>query len=95
MSHSIGSNASVVWTYWILGTYDSHVDTLAYTTALLRSAESLGFAIAYGIGSSSRTSLMTNLVVSFVVFWISVPCTTYVAWKVQEGNPADDKSTSY
>ncbi|XHG03785.1 hypothetical protein AWENTII_007074 [Aspergillus wentii] len=81
---NVGSNASNVWTYWILGTYDVHVDVLAYTTGILRSAESLGFAVAYGIGASSNVSLMANLIVSFVVFWVSVPFTTYASFMVQE-----------
>ncbi|KAE8145186.1 major facilitator superfamily domain-containing protein [Aspergillus avenaceus] len=84
----VGSQASVVWTYWILGTYDIHVDVLAYTTGILRSVESLGFAIAFGIGASENVSLMTNLIVAFVVFWVSVPFTTYASCLVQE-SPGD------
>lgn len=80
----IASNASVVWTYWILSVYTSDMDTLSNTTGLLRSAESLGFACAYGIGSKENVSLMTNLIVSFVVFAVSVPFTCYVAWKAED-----------
>jgi hypothetical protein len=43
-----------------VGTYDDHVDSLAYNTGLLRSAECLGFAIACGIGSNSKISQMVN-----------------------------------
>ncbi|CAG9998249.1 unnamed protein product [Clonostachys byssicola] len=78
---SIAGNASVVWTYWILALYNSNVDTLSYTSGILRSAESIGFACAYGIGSRDHVSLMTNLAVSFAVFVASVPFTCYVAWK--------------
>lgn len=80
----------MVWTYWILGTYDIHVDVLAYTTGILRSFESLGFAIAFGIGASENVSLMANLIVAFVVFWVSVPFTTYASWLVKEPNPAPE-----
>lgn len=73
-----------MWTYWILGTYDVHVDVLAYTTGILRSSESLGFAIAFGIGASKHVSLMVNLIVAFVVFWVSVPFTTYASFLVKE-----------
>ncbi|PCG95692.1 Major facilitator superfamily domain, general substrate transporter [Penicillium occitanis (nom. inval.)] len=92
--YSFGSNASVVWTYWILGTYDNQVNKLAYSTATLRSAESLGFAISYGIGATPRISLMTNLIVSCVVFWIGVPFTTYAAWNVRRTAMEDDISSS-
>ncbi|KAE8387392.1 hypothetical protein BDV23DRAFT_174747 [Aspergillus alliaceus] len=88
----VGSQASVVWTYWILGTYDIHVDVLAYTTGILRSVESLGFAIAFGIGASENVSLMANLVVAFVVFWMSVPFTTYASCLVNEPNQAPEGS---
>jgi hypothetical protein len=89
--NSVGSQASVVWTYWILGTYDIHVDVLAYTTGILRSVESLGFAIAFGIGASKNVSLMANLIVSFVVFWVSVPFTTYASCIVREpGSTSED-----
>ena len=88
MRNSVASQASVVWTYWILGTYDVHVDVLAYTTGILRSAESLGFAIAFGIGASKSASLMANLIVAFVVFWVSVPFTTYASYTVKEPGEA-------
>ncbi|KAF7557268.1 hypothetical protein G7Z17_g807 [Cylindrodendrum hubeiense] len=81
---SIAGNASVVWMYWMLGLFSDDLDTLAYTTGILRSAESVGFAAAYGIGSNSNISLMTNLAVSFVVFVVSVPFTCYVAWKGED-----------
>ncbi|RSL98141.1 hypothetical protein CEP52_010483 [Fusarium oligoseptatum] len=87
---SIAGNASVVWTYWILGLYNNDVDTLAYTSGILRSAESLGFACAYGIGSKENVSLMTNLAVSFAVFVASVPFTSYVAWKSAALEGKDD-----
>ncbi|KAF4122202.1 Major Facilitator Superfamily [Geosmithia morbida] len=77
----ISANASVVWTYWILSMYNSDMDRLSHTSGILRSAESLGFACAYGIGSKESVSLMTNLAVSFAVFAAAVPFTCYVAWK--------------
>lgn len=100
----VGSQAATVWTYWILGTYDVHVDILAYTTGILRSSESLGFAIAYGIGASKHASLMANLIVAFVVFWVSVPFTTYASFLVKEPSeitgegvsmPPDEEATEY
>jgi hypothetical protein len=74
----------VVWTYWMLGLFTDDLDTLAYGSGISRSAESIGFAAAYGIGSNSNISPMTNLAVSFAVFAASVPITCYVAWKGED-----------
>lgn len=65
----------------MLGLYSDDLDTLAYGSGISRSAESIGFAAAYGIGSNSSISLMTNLAVSFAVFAVSVPVTCYVAYR--------------
>lgn len=35
---------------------------------------------------------MTNLIVSCVVFWLSVPFTTYAAWNVRHAAVGDDIS---
>jgi hypothetical protein len=94
---SIAGNASVVWTYWILTLYNSNVDTLSYTSGILGSAESIGFACAYGIGSRDHVSLMTNLAVSFAVFVANVPFTCHVAWNgealEQENNAAGEQDS--
>jgi hypothetical protein len=37
---------------------------------------------------------MTNLIVSCVVFWVSVPFTTYAAWNVRHTVVGDDISNS-
>ncbi|KAF4463684.1 MFS general substrate transporter [Fusarium albosuccineum] len=76
----------------ILGVYNNDIDKLSYTSGILRSAESLGFAIAYGIGSKEHVSLMTNLAVSFAVFVASVPFTCYVAWKGEDLEDSRHKS---
>lgn len=70
--------------YWILGTYDAGVDTLALTTGLLRSCESLGSSFSYAVGAVNSASLMTNLVVGVVVFLASVPTCTWAAWSVPD-----------
>lgn len=81
-----------VWAYWILGTYDSHSDTLALTTGILRSCESLGSTFAYKVGSSEKATLLTNLIVAAVVFWASVPTTTWAAWIVPDAPKGDESS---
>lgn len=70
--------------YWILGTFDTEVDTLALTTALLRGGESLGSAFSYGVGASKSASLLTNLIVAATVFWASVPPTTWSIWSIRD-----------
>lgn len=68
--------------YWLLGTYDTHFDTLALTSSLLRSGESLGSTFSYAVGASKSASLMTNLIVAAVVWFVSAPMATWSAWKV-------------
>lgn len=80
----IPNEGITVWLYWVLGTFDEDVNTLAHTTALLRAFESLGQAIPYGIGSNSHVSLMTHLVLAAVTFWLSVPPTFWSAWLVTD-----------
>lgn len=70
--------------YWLLGTYDTHFDTLALTSALLRSGESLGSTFSYAVGASKSASLMTNLIVAAVVWFASAPMATWSAWKVTD-----------
>ena len=96
-SFRVGYEAASTWMYWVLGTYDSHFDTLALTSSLLRSGESLGSTFSYGVGAAKSASLMTNLIVAAVVWFVSVPAATYSAWIVQDDEPrgtlASDDST--
>lgn len=85
-----------VWSYWILGTYDSHSDTLSLTSGILRSCESLGSTFSYAVGSSKNASLLVNLLVAAVVFWVSVPASTWAAWVVPDvpaGEGDDERLT--
>lgn len=66
-----------VYSYWLLGTYDSSVDTLALTTGILRGCESLGSTFSYYVGSRQSASLLVNLIVAAAVFWASIPSTTW------------------
>lgn len=70
--------------YWVLGTWDSDFDQLALTASLLRAGESLGSTCSYGVGASSSTSLMVNLIVAVVVWFVAAPATTYSAWVVPD-----------
>lgn len=81
--YRIGYEAVGTWMYWVLGTYDAEFDTLALTASLLRSGESLGSTFSYAVGASSA-SLMTNLVVAAVVWFVAVPFSTYSACVVED-----------
>lgn len=73
-----------VWIYWLLGTYDAHTDTLALTTGILRSAESLGSTFSFVVGATPHTSLLVNLIVSVAIFYASVPTTFWATWIVPD-----------
>jgi hypothetical protein len=51
---------------------------------ILRVSESLGSTFPYKVGSESNLSLLRNLLVAAIVFWITVPSTTFTAWLVPE-----------
>ncbi|KAK2782567.1 hypothetical protein FQN53_009700 [Emmonsiellopsis sp. PD_33] len=82
--YRIGYETVSIWLFWLLGTFDSDIDTLAYSTALLNSGQSLGSALAFAVGSVPSVSMMNNLIISAVVLWASIPTTTWSAWKIKD-----------
>ncbi|PSN72921.1 MFS general substrate transporter [Corynespora cassiicola Philippines] len=78
------------WLYWVLGSFDTDADTIALTMGVLRSGESLGQALAYAVGSVKSASLMTNLIVAVVMFYVAVPFTTWCAYLVPDRAPGED-----
>ncbi|OBW64381.1 MAG: hypothetical protein AUREO_055520 [Aureobasidium pullulans] len=93
MVYRIACEACGTWMYWILGTYDAEIDKLALTSALLRSGESFGSTMSYAVGSTSSASLMTNLIVAFVVWIAAVPTTTWSALQVKDVTRAWSEQT--
>ncbi|KAB2570477.1 putative membrane protein [Lasiodiplodia theobromae] len=83
-----------VWLYWALGSFDTEADTIALSMGILRSAESLGQAFAYAVGSVRSASLMTNLIVAIVTFYVAAPFTTWAAFLVQDRAPGEDEAES-
>ncbi|CAK4034200.1 duf895 domain membrane [Lecanosticta acicola] len=81
-----------VWLYWALGTFDSEVDTISLSMGVLRSCESLGQACAYGVGAS-KASLMTNLIVTVVVFFISAPATSWASHLINDRLNGEDSDS--
>lgn len=82
-----------VWLYWTLGTFDVEADTIALSMGVLRSGESLGSALAYAVGSVRSASLMTNLIISVVVFYVGAPATTWAALLVKDRLPGELESS--
>ncbi|KAI8713452.1 hypothetical protein NCS52_01289900 [Fusarium sp. LHS14.1] len=73
-----------IWLYWGLGTFDTDLDAITLSMAVLRGGESLGSALAYAVGSVRSASLMANLIVATVVFYAAVPFTTWAAHLIKD-----------
>ncbi|KAL4958876.1 uncharacterized protein BDV14DRAFT_207297 [Aspergillus stella-maris] len=76
-------NAFSVWGYWVLSCFDTELENLTFSAAVLRSSESLASTISYALGASRRVSLLQNIIVAVVLFWASV-VPTWATWKVRE-----------
>ncbi|KAH9428727.1 hypothetical protein MCOR02_011272 [Pyricularia oryzae] len=84
-----------IFVYWIVGTFDADVETVTLSVGIVRSFESLGAALAFGIGAA-RISPMINLAVAFAAFAVCVPPTYMVTFMVPEhprDNTADESET--
>ncbi|KAL4784206.1 hypothetical protein BJX76DRAFT_367842 [Aspergillus varians] len=77
-------HAFSVWGYWVLSCFDTSIENLTLSAAVLRSSESLASTISYALGASKRVSLLQNILVASVLFWASVPTTTWSTWQVTE-----------
>ncbi|ELQ41416.1 DUF895 domain membrane protein [Pyricularia oryzae Y34] len=77
-----------IFVYWIVGTFDADVETVTLSVGIVRSFESLGAALAFGIGAA-RISPMINLAVAFAAFAVCVPPTYMVTFMVPE-HPRDN-----
>ena len=73
-----------MFVYWIIGTFNNDIETLTLTVGIVRSFESLGSAVAFGIGAAKGVTPMTNLIVAFVMFVICIPTTSLVVFMVPE-----------
>lgn len=77
-----------MFVYWLIGAFNNDLETLTLTVGLVRSFESVGSAVSYGLGEASGVAPMTNLIVAFVMFVICVPTTSLVVFEVPE-HPVD------
>ncbi|KAL0264776.1 hypothetical protein SLS55_000728 [Diplodia seriata] len=69
--------------YWTMGTLNDGVGTLARTTGLLRSFESVGSTFAYTT-SATKWRYLYTLIFAFAAWVFSMPFTTYAAWLVPD-----------
>ncbi|KAL2153724.1 hypothetical protein VTH82DRAFT_4879 [Thermothelomyces myriococcoides] len=76
-----------MFVYWIVGAFFDDIETLTLAVGLVRTFESVGSSIAFGIGASSA-SPMVNLIIAFVMFGFTIPATSLVVFMVPE-RPVD------
>ncbi|KPM38684.1 hypothetical protein AK830_g7882 [Neonectria ditissima] len=76
-----------MFVYWLLGTFFDDVETLTLSVSLVRSFESLGSCLAFGVGAA-KVAPLTNLIVAFAMFCISLPSTSFAVFLVPE-RPSD------
>lgn len=77
-----------MFVYWLIGIFFNDVETLTLGVGLVRSFESLGSALSFGIGAAKITPLV-NLIVAVVMFAVCIPTTTMAVWMVPE-RPKDN-----
>ncbi|KAL1651405.1 hypothetical protein SLS58_000745 [Diplodia intermedia] len=76
-----------MFVYWILGTFFDDIETLTLAVGLMRSFESIGSCLAFGVGAA-KVSPMVNLIIAFVMFGITIP-STYAATLLVPDRPVD------
>ena len=77
-----------MFVYWIIGTFNNDIETLTLTVGIVRSFESFGSAVSFGLGAAHGVSPMANLITAFVMFVICIPATSFVVFEVPE-HPVD------
>lgn len=76
-----------MFAYWILGTFFDDIETLTLGVGLVRSFESLGTCLGFGIGAA-RVAPMVNLIIACVMFGVTIPATSWLVFLVPE-RPTD------
>lgn len=72
-----------MFVYWIVGAFFDDIETLTLSVSLVRTFESIGSCVSFGIGAAS-VKPMINLIISFVMFGLTIPATTAVVFMVPE-----------
>ncbi|KAH7110061.1 major facilitator superfamily domain-containing protein [Dendryphion nanum] len=76
-----------MFVYWILGTFFDDIETLTLAVGLMRSFESVGSCLSFGIGAA-KVKPMVNLIIAFVMFAVTIPSTFAATFLVPE-RPVD------
>ena len=79
-----------MFVYWIIGTFNNDIETLTLTVGIVRSFESLGSAVSFGLGAAQGVSPMANLLVAFTMPIICITTTSFVVFEVP-GHPTEKK----
>lgn len=77
-----------MFVYWLVGAFFDDLETLTLSVGLIRSFESLGSCVSYGVGAA-KVKAMTNLILAFAMLAVAVPTTTLAVLLVPE-RPVDD-----
>ncbi|KAH8887175.1 MFS general substrate transporter [Thozetella sp. PMI_491] len=70
-----------MFTYWLMGTFFDDLETLTLGVGIIRSFESIGSCLAFGIGAAQVTP-MVNLAIAFAMFGLTLPFTSWAVFLV-------------
>ncbi|KAF2773970.1 MFS general substrate transporter [Teratosphaeria nubilosa] len=82
------NEANSTFAFWIIGTFSEDLQWITQVFGLMRSAETIGAAIACALGGSQNVSPMTNLIVAFAVYAAAFPFAFVAVWQVPD-NPTE------
>jgi hypothetical protein len=88
-SQSFMNESHYMFVYWILGAFFDDIETLTLAVGLLRSFESVGSCVSFGIGAA-KIQPMINLIVAVVMFTITIP-STFAATMLIPERPVDER----
>ncbi|KAK3902932.1 major facilitator superfamily domain-containing protein [Staphylotrichum tortipilum] len=85
-----------MFVYWLVGAFFDDLETLTLAVSIVRTFESVGSSVSFGIGAAS-VKPMVSLIISIAMFGLTIPATSAVVFMVPD-RPIDlrkdDASTS-
>lgn len=81
---SFFNESSYMFVYWIAGAFFDDLETLTLAVGIIRSFQSIGSCLSFGIGAA-QVKPIVNLGISFAMFAITIPATSYVVFMCQRG----------
>ncbi|KAK4148556.1 hypothetical protein C8A00DRAFT_19629 [Chaetomidium leptoderma] len=76
-----------MYVYSLVGAFFDDIETLTLAVSLVRTFESVGSSVSFGIGAAA-VSPMVNLVIEFAMSGLTIPATSCVVFMVLE-RPVD------